>query len=189
LWEANQFRLFLHMGAYWLLHALRRAAPKRSRWRGATFETIRRTFVKIAVRVEELKGRVTSPPAMFVVSFAYPSVAPVRRSASTARHSARRRRAATGWVVNNKRVERIWRREGLKVPKKQPKRGRLWLTDDRASACGRSIATTYGPTTSSSIARMMGGSIASSNVLDELSCRSRASNTITRAWRSGRRAS
>lgn len=57
-WEANQFRLFLHMGAYWLLHALRRAAPRRSRWRGATFETIRRTFVKIAVRVEELKGRI-----------------------------------------------------------------------------------------------------------------------------------
>jgi Transposase DDE domain group 1 len=57
-WQANQFRLFLHMGAYWLLHALRRTAPKRSRWRGATFETIRRTFVKIAVRVEELKGRV-----------------------------------------------------------------------------------------------------------------------------------
>jgi hypothetical protein len=57
-WEANQFRLFLHVGAYWLLHALRRAAPKRSRWRGATFETIRRTFVKIAVRVEELKGKI-----------------------------------------------------------------------------------------------------------------------------------
>ena len=57
-WEANQFRLFLHMGAYWLLHSLRRAAPKRSRWREATFETIRRTFVKIAVRVEELKGRI-----------------------------------------------------------------------------------------------------------------------------------
>ena len=34
-----------------------------------------------------------------------------------------------GWVVNHKRVERIWREEGLKVPKKQPKRGRLWLTD------------------------------------------------------------
>jgi putative transposase len=34
-----------------------------------------------------------------------------------------------GWRVNHKRVERIWRREGLKVPKKQPKRGRLWLTD------------------------------------------------------------
>lgn len=34
-----------------------------------------------------------------------------------------------GWNVNHKRVERIWRREGLKVPKKQPKRGRLWLND------------------------------------------------------------
>ncbi len=33
------------------------------------------------------------------------------------------------WRVNHKRVERIWRREGLKVPKKQPKRGRLWLND------------------------------------------------------------
>jgi hypothetical protein len=57
-WQANQFRLFLHVGAYWLLHSLRRAAPKRSRWRGATFETIRRTFVKIAVRVEELRGKI-----------------------------------------------------------------------------------------------------------------------------------
>ena len=34
-----------------------------------------------------------------------------------------------GWQVNHKRVERIWRREGLKVPKKQPKRKRLWLND------------------------------------------------------------
>ena len=34
-----------------------------------------------------------------------------------------------GWLVNHKRVERIWRREGLKVPQKQPKRGRLWLND------------------------------------------------------------
>ncbi len=34
-----------------------------------------------------------------------------------------------GWTVNRKRVERIWRREGLKVPHKQPKRGRLWLND------------------------------------------------------------
>ena len=34
-----------------------------------------------------------------------------------------------GWRVNHKRVERIWRREGLKVPKKQPKRGRLWLNN------------------------------------------------------------
>lgn len=34
-----------------------------------------------------------------------------------------------GWQVNHKRVERIWRREGLKRPKKQPKRGRLYLND------------------------------------------------------------
>ena len=31
--------------------------------------------------------------------------------------------------MNRKRVERIWRREGLKVPRRQPKRGRLWLND------------------------------------------------------------
>ena len=36
---------------------------------------------------------------------------------------------AQGWDVNVKRVWRIWRREGLKVPTKQPKRGRLWLND------------------------------------------------------------
>ncbi len=34
-----------------------------------------------------------------------------------------------GWPVNVKRVWRIWRREGLKVPSKQPKRGRLWFND------------------------------------------------------------
>ena len=39
-----------------------------------------------------------------------------------------------GWHVNHKRVERIWRREGLKVPVKQPKRGSLWFND---SSCVR----------------------------------------------------
>ena len=34
-----------------------------------------------------------------------------------------------GWHVNHKRVERIWRSEGLKVPRKHKKRGRLWLND------------------------------------------------------------
>jgi putative transposase len=34
-----------------------------------------------------------------------------------------------GWQVNDKRVERLWRREGLKVPTKQRKRGRLWFND------------------------------------------------------------
>ena len=36
---------------------------------------------------------------------------------------------AAGWVVNVKRVERIWRQEGLKVPHRQPRKGRLWLND------------------------------------------------------------
>jgi len=45
----------------------------------------------------------------------------VRRNKDTLRHD--------GWKVNHKRIERLWRREGLKVPKKQPKRGRLWLND------------------------------------------------------------
>ena len=34
-----------------------------------------------------------------------------------------------GWKINHKRVERIWKQEGLKVPRKQPKRRRLWLND------------------------------------------------------------
>jgi hypothetical protein len=34
-----------------------------------------------------------------------------------------------GWTVSRKRVERIWPKEGLKVPWRQPKRGRLWLND------------------------------------------------------------
>lgn len=38
-------------------------------------------------------------------------------------------RSTAGWVVNDKRVERIWRCEGLKVPTRQPKRSRLFLSD------------------------------------------------------------
>jgi transposase InsO family protein len=34
-----------------------------------------------------------------------------------------------GWTVSRSRVERIWKLEGLRVPRKQPKRARLWLTD------------------------------------------------------------
>lgn len=43
-----------------------------------------------------------------------------------------------GWIVNHKRVERIWRQEGLKVPQKHKKRGRLYLNDGsciRLRAC------------------------------------------------------
>src|SRR5262245_54404588 len=38
-------------------------------------------------------------------------------------------RSTAGWIVNDKRVERIWRREGLKVSAKQSKQGRIWLAD------------------------------------------------------------
>ena len=51
-----------------------------------------------------------------------------------------------GWPVNHKRVERIWRQEGLKVPQKQPKRGRLWLTDGscvRLRPCGPNHVWAY----------------------------------------------
>lgn len=53
---------------------------------------------------------------------------------------------AEGWHVNHKRVERIWRREGLKVPTKQPKRGRLWLNDGsciRLRPCWRNHVWAY----------------------------------------------
>lgn len=48
------------------------------------------------------------------------------------RYGYRRRTAllrSEGWFVNHKRVQRIWREEGLKVPQRQPKRGRLFLND------------------------------------------------------------
>jgi len=56
----------------------------------------------------------------------------IRLAKQYGRYGYRRIRAllvAKGWRVSVKRVYRIWRREGLKVPKKQPKRGRLWLND------------------------------------------------------------
>ena len=54
---------------------------------------------------------------------------------------------ADGWRVNHKRVERIWRREGLKVPAKHPKRGRLWLNDGSCIRLRPAYATTCGRTT------------------------------------------
>lgn len=69
--EANQFRLFLHTCAYWLLHGLRRAAPRRSSWRKASFETLRRSLLKIAVRVEEMKSR---------IKLALPTACPYRKT-------------------------------------------------------------------------------------------------------------
>src|SRR4029079_1837762 len=52
---ANQFRLFLHAGAYWLLWSLRALMPRRSLWRVAQFDTLRLRLIKIAARVVELR--------------------------------------------------------------------------------------------------------------------------------------
>ena len=55
---ANQFRLFLHAGAYWLLWSLRRLMPKRSAWRVMQFDTLRLRLIKLAARVIELKTQI-----------------------------------------------------------------------------------------------------------------------------------
>ena len=55
---ANQFRLFLHAGAYWLLWSLRNLMPKRSVWRVAQFDTLRLRLIKLAARVVEMKTMV-----------------------------------------------------------------------------------------------------------------------------------
>ena len=55
---ANQLRLMLHTGAYWLLWSLRRLMPARSSWRVAEFDTLRLRLLKIATRVVEWKTRV-----------------------------------------------------------------------------------------------------------------------------------
>jgi hypothetical protein len=69
---ANQFRLFLHAGAYWLLWSLRALMPKRSSWRVAQFDTLRLRLIKIAARVVEMKTKIkihlpTSAPDQSVV--------------------------------------------------------------------------------------------------------------------------
>lgn len=55
---ANQMRLFLHIGAYWLMWNLRGLMPSRSSWRVAQFDTLRLRLIKLAARVEVLKRKV-----------------------------------------------------------------------------------------------------------------------------------
>ena len=82
---ANQLRLFLHAGAYWLMWTLRAALPKRSPWRRAQFDTLRLRLIKIAARVVELKSRITlhlpsaclAAPLMHLVLNRLPRMAPV----------------------------------------------------------------------------------------------------------------
>ena len=111
-----------------------------------------------------------------------PSVAPVRRSGSIDGRDDEQRLTAdiielarqygrygyrkvtellrqAGWIINDKRVERIWQREGLKVPHEQRKRGRLWLADGSCIRCGRSSAMMSGPTTLSKTAPRTDASI------------------------------
>ncbi|KAA0675622.1 IS1380 family transposase [Roseomonas genomospecies 6] len=72
---ANQFRLFLHAGAYWLLWSLRAVMPKRSRWRVIQFDTLRLRLVKIAARIVEMKTQIkvhlpTSAPDQAIIHLA-----------------------------------------------------------------------------------------------------------------------
>ena len=67
---ANQLRLFLHAGAYWLMWGLRQSMPKRSMWRVAQFDTLRLRVIKIAARVVEMKT---------MIRLHLPSSCPVQR--------------------------------------------------------------------------------------------------------------
>ena len=72
---ANQFRLFLHAGAYWLMWGLRVSMPKGSMWRVAQFDTLRLRLIKIGARVVEMKTTIrvhlpTSSPAQEILRFA-----------------------------------------------------------------------------------------------------------------------
>ncbi len=73
---ANQLRLFLHAGAYWLMWGLRVSMPKRSMWRVAQFQsTLRLRLIKIAARVVEMKTMIrvhlpTSCPAQDILRLA-----------------------------------------------------------------------------------------------------------------------
>jgi hypothetical protein len=64
--SANQMRLFLHVGAYWLMWSLRALMPRRSSWRVIQFDTLRLRLIKLAVRIEVLKQslRLHLPQAM-----------------------------------------------------------------------------------------------------------------------------
>jgi hypothetical protein len=73
--SANQLRLFLHAGAYWIMWGLRVSMPKHSMWRGAQFDTLRLRLIKVAARVVEMKTMIrvhlpTSCPAQHIFRYA-----------------------------------------------------------------------------------------------------------------------
>ena len=72
---ANQLRLFLHAGVYWLMWGFRVSMPKRSMWRVAQFDTLRLRLIKVAARVVEMKMMIrvhlpTSFPALDILRLA-----------------------------------------------------------------------------------------------------------------------
>ena len=72
---ANQVRLFLHAGAYWVMWGLRMSMPKRSIWRVAQFDTLRLRLIKIAARIVEMKTMIkihlpTSCPVQTIMPIA-----------------------------------------------------------------------------------------------------------------------
>ena len=69
---ANQFRLFLHAGAYWIMWGLRTSMPRRSMWCVAQFDTLRLRLIKVAARIVEMKTMIrvhlpTSCPAQDIL--------------------------------------------------------------------------------------------------------------------------
>ena len=78
-----------------------------------------RSTQRYVVRISKYEARLTSRIVKLACQYGRYGY---RRITGLLRHE--------GWTVNHKRVERIWRREGLRVPQKQPKRRRLWFNDD-----------------------------------------------------------
>jgi hypothetical protein len=82
---ANQLRLFLHAGAYWMMWTLRAALPRRMPWRRAQFDTLRLRLIKIAARIVEMKTRITvhlpsacpAAPIMRLLLERLPRMAPI----------------------------------------------------------------------------------------------------------------
>jgi hypothetical protein len=88
---ANQFRLFLHAGAYWLLWSLRALMPQRSLWRVAQFDTLRLRLIKIAARVVELKTQIrlhlpTACPHQAILRLVLGRIPRLQRSALNSTH-------------------------------------------------------------------------------------------------------
>ena len=77
-----------------------------------------RSTQRYVIRISEYEARLTARIAKLACQYGRYGY---RRITGLLRHE--------GWTVNHKRVERIWRIEGLRVPQKQPKRRRLWFND------------------------------------------------------------